>query len=347
MKIYQLNNDSVRMRMTNVGCRVLELRTQDRDGNWEDILLGYADPEDVRKDDAMMNAVVGRVANRIGLGQFELNGVRYQLPVNSGCNHIHGGLIGFDRKEFDADELPDGLRFHYRSPDGEEGYPGALDLWVTFSLCGDTLGITYEAVTDRDTILNVTWHPYFNLTGGRSGILSHRLRIASDRIACVDGNGLPTGKFLPVENTPFDFRTFHEVGERIGEDHEQLRNAGGYDHPFLLKRALGLPAFPEPAVLTEESTGRFVAVDTDLPAIQVYTSNFISGGLPGKKGVPYENRSGIALETEFLPNSIRIEKDPPVILRVGERFRSVTTYRFGVLEKQQLQIRASSQCCSV
>ena len=206
----------------------------------------------------------------------------------------------------------------------EEGYPGSLYLKVVYRLCGDTLKMEYEAVSDRDTLINITNHSYFNLSAGKDKIYHHQLKVKADEIACVDENCLANGTFLNVENTPFDFKEFHEIGERINDDHEQLKLAGGYDHSFMVKDE------DDQLVLYDKETGRKMTMTTTLPCIQVYTANFLSGGCNGKGGKPYENRDGVALEAQFLPNSIHMEKEPKVILRKGEEYEAVTTYRFEV-----------------
>ena len=204
----------------------------------------------------------------------------------------------------------------------EEGFPGSLCLKIVYRLSGNELKMEYEAMTDQDTLINIANHSYFNLSAKDSKIYDHQLMIKSDQIACADENGLPTGKFLDVENTPFDFKSFHEIGERIHDDDEQLRFVGGYDHCFMLKDE------KDQAVLYDKESGRKLTITTTLPCMQLYAGNFLAGGSDGKFGKPYENRDGVALEPQFLPNSMNIEKKPRVILRKGEEYEAVTTYRF-------------------
>ena len=256
--------------------------------------------------------------------KFELNGKTYELAANNGKNSLHGGIKGFNQKIFKYELLEDGIRFIYLSPDMEEGYPGSLYLKVVYRLCDNTLKMEYEAVSDQDTLINITNHSYFNLSAGKDKIYHHQLKVKADEIACVDENCLANGTFLKIENTPFDFKEFHEIGERINNDHEQLKLAGGYDHSFMVKDE------DDQLVLYDKETGRKMTMTTTLPCIQVYTGNFLSGGCNGKGGKPYENRDGVALEAQFLPNSIHIEKEPKVILRKGEEYEAVTTYRFEV-----------------
>lgn len=320
--LFELKNEELRIIVTNLGCHVLSIFSKDRDGNFDDVVLGFDNVEDCRHDGSYMGAVVGRVANRIRGAQFVLNDITYDLASNNGSNHLHGGSVGFNQRLFGYTILPDGIRFSYLSPDGEEGYPGNLRLTVLYQLVDDTFRIQYHAVSDQDTLVNVTNHMYFNLSGGREKIYHHQLKVCADQIACVDSNCLPDGTVRQVQGTPFDFREFCEIGARIEEDDIQLKNAGGYDHAFLLN------AREDQVVLRDLGSGRAMTISTTLPTVQVYTGNFLAGGCNGKQGKPYENRDGVALETQFLPDSIHIESDPSVILRKGEEYQAETRYRF-------------------
>lgn len=320
--LFELQNDEIKVITSNLGCHILSVFTKDRDGNYGDVVLGYQDVEDCHKDDKFLGCIIGRVANRIANGEFQLNGKTYKLAVNSGPNTIHGGINGFNQKIFNYEILEDGIRFIYLSPDMEEGFPGSLYLKIVYRLSGNELKMEYEAMSDQDTLINIANHSFFNLSAKDSKIYDHQLMIKSDQIACADENGLPTGKFLDVENTPFDFKSFHEIGERIHDDDEQLRFVGGYDHCFMLKDE------KDQAVLYDKESGRKLTITTTLPCMQLYAGNFLTGGSDGKFGKPYENRDGVALESQFLPNSMNIEKKPRVILRKGEEYEAVTTYRF-------------------
>ncbi len=337
---YALENDFVRMTIASLGCRILTLETQDRHGCWDDIVLGYQDVNDCHREGSMMGALVGRVANRIGHGTFTLGGKVYPLEKNCGPHHIHGGRTGFDQKLFDTEMVENGLDMHYHSPDMEEGYPGNMDVTVCYRLIDRTFSMEIKAVSDQDTLVNLTNHTYFNLSGlnplasqqgqdpFREKIYDHELRIAADRIACVDDTGLPGGEYLDVKGTAFDFLEFHPIGQRINEDHIQLQNAGGYDHPYLLREkrkwTQGKAGEQIAAQLYAPGSGRRVSFVTDCPTIQLYTANFLAGGCPGKHGRPYGNRDGVALECQYLSNSIQIEKNSPMILKAGER-RSIRT----------------------
>lgn len=318
---FEMDSGDLQIRMTNLGCHILSVIAKDKEGRPGDVVLGYQDVRDCFHDTSCMGAVVGRVANRIGNASFTLNGVVYPLKANNGKNHLHGGERGFDLKLFDYKIVDNGVRFHCDSPHMEEGYPGRLALDVTFLLKKNKLSILYDAVSDQDTLFNPTCHIYFNLSAGEENIENHLMKINADAIACVDENGLAYGEFLPVEGTPFDFRQSHSIGQALSSNHSQLMNAGGIDHSFLF-------AGQGEVTLSHEETGRRLTIRTDMPAVQVYTANFLAGGCPGKEGVPYENRAGVALETQFVANSIQIEKNPKVILKKDQNFHSRTEYIF-------------------
>lgn len=323
---FEMKNDELRIRVTNLGCHILSIFSKDRNGNQEDIVLGFGEIEDCKEDGTYMGAIVGRVANRIKGATFDLNGQTYKLAVNNGPNHLHGGEIGFDQKVFDYEVIENGLLFSYISPDMEEGYPGNLELKVKYVLTDDCLTMEYEAWSDKDTLCNITNHSYFNLSAGKEKIYDHYLKIDADQIACVDGNCCTTGEFMNVKDTPFDFHDYHKIGERINEDCEQLKLASGYDHSFMVK------GDENQLCLYDKKSGRKLTVSTTVPAIQIYTGNFLDEGCNGKQGKPYENRDGVAIEPQFLPDSIHIEKEPKVILRKGETYKAITKYIFQVDE---------------
>lgn len=324
---FEIRNDELRIRVTNLGCHILSIFAKDRNGKQEDVVLGFDEIEDCKQDGTYMGAIVGRVANRIKGGSFELNGTTYHLAVNNGPNHLHGGEIGFDQKLFHYEIIENGILFSYLSPDMEEGYPGALELKVKYVLSDNSLIMEYEAQSDKDTLCNITNHSYFNLSAGKEKIYDHYLKIQADQIACVDENCCTTGKFMDVKNTPFDFHEYHQIGERIHDDCEQLKLASGYDHSFMVK------GDENQLSLYDKKSGRKLTVSTTLPAVQIYTGNFLNEGCNGKCGKPYENRDGVAIEPQFLPDSIHIEKEPKVILRKGEIYKSTTKYTFQVDEQ--------------
>lgn len=323
--IFELKNDDVCVQLMNLGAHILSVFTKDQSGHVDDIVLGFQDVRDYMTDSNRFGAVVGRVANRIGGAAFTLNGKEYRLAANDGENHLHGGICGFEKKLFSWELLDEGVCLFYTSLDGEEGYPGNLTLQVTYVLDKNRLVIRYDAVSDQDTLLNVTNHTYFNLSGKAQTIDDHKLYIAADQFAELKEGCLPNGSFCDVCDTPFDFTSFRAIGERIDAEDVQLKLAAGYDHAFKLD-----PVNQEEAqiVLRHEGSGRTVSIHTDLPFVHVYTGNWIAGDGVGKHGRPYQKREGIALETEFLPDSIHLEKDPRVILRAGERFHSETSFTF-------------------
>ncbi len=320
---FRIENGEIAFTVSNLGARVCELYTKDKEGRFGDVLLGLKNVTDCFSDGSCAGAVVGRVANRIADGRFRLNGRDWQLSVNNGSNHLHGGKKGFDRRYFDWEEQAEGIRFTYLSKDGEEGYPGNLKIQVTYLLEDDTLRILYDAVSDADTLLNPTSHMYFNLDGSDS-VLDHELMIAAEKMVPVRPDGIPEGPALPVAGTPFDFRVFRRIGDGLSEENPQLAGVGGYDHPFLLDRQ------KDAVLLKGAESGRCVCISTDMPAVHLYSGNFLQGTAQSKKGRPFRNREGVALETQYLPDSIHREPDSPTILRAGKPFHSETSYRFRI-----------------
>ena len=322
---FEMKNEELRIKITNLGCHILSIFSKNRDGLVEDIVLSYENVEGCKDDGSYMGAVVGRVANRIKGASFELNGKKYLLVPNNGANHLHGGKEGFDQKLFQYEIIENGIIFSYISPHMEEGYPGTLQLKVKCTLNDKILRLEYSACSDEDTLCNITNHSYFNLSAGKEKIYDHFLKIDADEFACVDKNCCTNGKFMKVEGTPFDFREFHKIGERINEENVQLKLAGGYDHSFILN------GYKNQISMYDELSGRKLTVSTSLPCAQIYTGNFLAGGCNGKDGKPYENRDGVAIETQFLPDSIHLEENPSVILRKGEVYHSTTEYVFEVV----------------
>ncbi len=324
--IYHLeNSNGAYVEVLDFGCRLVKIVVPDRTGTMTDVCLGFDAMDGYEKDDASFGAVVGRVANRIKDGRFSLNGKDYQLAVNNGSNHLHGGLIGYGSKLWDAKTKDDKLVLTMNSLDGEEGYPGNLLLSVTYGWSEDNeLSILYEASTDADTLLNVTSHGYFNLNGeGTGDILSHELFIDADMITELDDTQAPTGKLLPVEGTPFDFRTMHTIGKFIDSDYEQFRKFGTYDHNFVIN-GTGLR---EAAVLQSKESGIRMTCFTDQPGMQLYVANQPIC-LPGKNGKSYERHTSVCLETQHFPDAINHESFPSIVLTPEEPFRSKTLYHF-------------------
>ena len=310
IRFYSMENESLKVVVVNMGCRIMEIHTPDASGKMGDVILGLKNIEDYVDDPAYFGAIIGRVANRIGDARFTLNGKTYE---------------GFDKKIFDVTPLENGLRFHYFSKDGEEGYPGNLNLYVNYTLEENAFSIHYEADTDADTVVNFTNHLYFNLSNTLDKINDHYLQINSDYIGCVDDTCLATGELLPVKDTPFDFNERKRIGQDIEADHIQLKNAFGYDHSFVLNGKENQLTLEEPV------SGRRLVISTTAPVVQVYTGNFLKDGCIGKVGRVYENREGVALETQLMPNAINTEENPSTILRKGEKFESTTKYVFEIM----------------
>jgi aldose 1-epimerase len=337
VELYTLTNaNGLEVRAMSYGGIILSLKVPDRDGTLGDVALGFDELAGYLEETPYFGAIIGRYGNRIGAATFELDGATYALVANNGPNHLHGGSLGFDKVVWDAEPFRNdegvGVVFSRTSPDGEEGYPGKLDVRVTYTLTDDNeLIFDYLATTDLATPVNLTQHTYFNLAGDGSGdILGHRLTLNAPQYTPVDEGLIPTGELAPVEGTPFDFSTAHEIGGRIEADHPQIAYGGGYDHNWVLDRE-GLPEGELAlAVRVEEpTTGRVMEVYTTEPGIQFYSGNFLDGSLTGKSGAVYERRFGFCLETQHFPDSPNQPAFPSTILRPGEEHRSRTVYAFG------------------
>ncbi|MCQ2507900.1 MAG: galactose mutarotase [Dorea sp.] len=322
---YEIKNEKLRVITSNLGGHLISVFVKDENGKEFDYVLGYGDVEDCFDDGGCIGAIVGRVVNRIKDAEFSLNGKQYQLAKNQGQHSIHGGFEGFDCKWFELKELKeDSITYHYTSPDMEEGYPGKLDVDVTYRVRGAELEILIDGSCDQDTIFNPTCHIYFNLSDSGEQIYHHELKIDADEIVTVDADGIPTGQLMMVEDTPFDFRDFRKIGKSIHDPVKTLIERKGYDHAFVLNASA--PDAVKVA-LREEKSGRSVAIKTNLPVVQLYTGNYL-GGAKGKNGARYEDFTGLALETQFMTDSIHVEKDPKVILRKGQTYHGETTFIF-------------------
>jgi aldose 1-epimerase len=340
VQLFTLKNArGMQVSLTNFGGIVTSILVPDRTGAVADVTLGYSRLEDYLAGSPYFGCITGRYANRIAKAAFTLDGQTHRLAANNGENHLHGGLAGFDKKVWAAraatvDGHPAVILTH-TSPDGDEGYPGALAMTVTYLLRDDNaLEIRYEATTDRPTVVNLTNHAYFNLAGEGSGrtILDHVVRIAADRFTPTDAGGIPTG-IASVEGTPLDFRRPTRIGERIGQAHEQLVNGKGYDHNYVV----GEGRAPEPrlvAEVTEPTSGRMLQVLTTEPGLQFYVGNYLDGSNVGKSGRPYAYRTGFCLEAQVFPDSPNQAGNVPgytsARLNPGETYRQTTVYRFGV-----------------
>lgn len=326
------NKTGMEVKITNYGGIVVSLLAPDRNGTMGDVVLGYTKLDDYLEDSPYFGALIGRVGNRIGNARFTLDGVEYKLAANDGINTLHGGVKGFDKVVWEATEAEakDGaaLRLTYVSPDGEEGFPGTLRAVVVYTLTdANELKIEYSATTDKPTVVNLTHHSYFNLAGEGSGtILDHLLTIDADQFTPVDSGLIPTGELRPVEGTPMDFRRPTRIGERIGNDDEQLKRGGGYDHNWVLTKTTN--ALTLVARVEEKSSGRIMEVLTTEPGLQFYSGNFLTGKNIGKKGHPYIYRSGFCLETQHYPDSPNRHEFPSVVLDPSGTYTSTTVYRF-------------------
>lgn len=326
------NSNGIEASITNYGGRLVTLKVPDRAGLAEDIVLGFDTLDGYLGHNPYFGALVGRFANRIANGQFELGGKTYTLLKNNGSNALHGGAKGFDKVAWQAaPNTANGsaaLELRYLSKDGEEGYPGNLDVQVIYTLSDDNvLRIDYAATTDRDTVLNLTSHSYFNLSGHAYGnILDQRVTLNADRFTPVAANLIPTGDLRSVDGTPFDFRQDAPIGARIGANDEQIAFGVGYDHNFVLNRS-GDELSPAARVYDPRS-GRIMEVLTTQPGMQFYTGNHIHGEINGKGGAIYRVRGGFCCETQRFPDSPNQAKFPSSVLKPGERYLETTEFRF-------------------
>jgi aldose 1-epimerase len=332
-RLFSLDNGrGLRATITNYGAIVTSLVVPDRAGHGADIVLGYDSLEGYLRATPYFGAIVGRYANRIGKARFALDGRTYTLAANDHGNSLHGGLKGFDKLLWEAapfhDSAQAGVRLHLVSPDLDEGYPGRLDVTVTYAVTDSAeLRITYQAATDRPTVLNLAHHGYFNLAGPAAGeILGHELTLAADRFTPVDSSLIPTGELRAVAGTPMDFRTPTTIGARIGQDDEQLRFGKGYDHNWVVNGPAGTLRLA--ARVHEPQSGRVMEVRTTEPGIQFYTGNFLDGTIVGKGGTTYRHRTGFCLETQHFPDSPNHPDFPSTALRRGQEFHSTTVFRF-------------------
>jgi aldose 1-epimerase len=331
---YTLRNASgIEVRLISLGGIITHLRTPDRDGVLADIVLGLDNVDAYLKQSPYFGAIIGRYGNRIGKARFAIDGTEYPLAANNGPNHLHGGVRGFDKVVWAAEpsESADGHRvtFTRTSPDGEEGYPGALTTKVTYTLTNaNALVIEYEATTDKPTHVNLTHHSYFNLAGhNRGDILGHQLSIDAARYTPVDDTLIPTGELAPVEGTPFDFRQATPIGARIGQaGDQQLVFGKGYDHNWVLNGS----GFRPVARVVEPTSGRTLEVATTEPGLQFYSGNFLDGTITGKEGAVYTHRAGFCLETQHFPDTPNQPAFPSTLLKPGETYRTRTVYTFGV-----------------
>ena len=328
VELFSLSNGhGMAVRIINYGGIIAQLHVPDRHGEMADVVLGHDTLEGYLNRSRYFGALIGRYANRIARGRFTLDGVEQHLTINNGHNHLHGGVRGFDKVLWQANEVEDGLQLTYFSKDGEENYPGNLEAQVTYSLMEtNELRIDYRAHTDRETIVNLTNHSYFNLAGNGT-ILGHELTIDADAFTPVDATLIPTGEIRAVAGTPMDFTSARPVGSRINDQFDQLQMAGGgYDHNFVLRTASG--SLRHIATVREPMSGRVMQIATTEPGLQFYSGNFLDGSIVGKYGIAYAKHSGCCLETQHFPDSPNHPNFPATVLRPGEEYRHTTIFQF-------------------
>ena len=336
VELFTMTNPAgIEVRAITYGGIITSLKTPDRDGDLDDIVLGFDSLEPYDAGSPYFGSIIGRYGNRIARGRFTLDGETFALATNNGANHLHGGDVGFDRvvwagEPFERDDAV-GVVFTHTSPDGEEGYPGTLEVRVTYTLTdAGELVFDYHATTDRATPVNLTQHSYFNLAGtAADDILGHQLTIDAGRYTPVDTTLIPTGELAPLDGTPFDFRAPTAIGARIDDDHPQLAAGLGYDHNYVLDRTADA-GLHRAALVHEPVTGRTLEIRTEEPGIQFYSGNFLDGTITGKGGRVYGHRSGFCLETQHFPDSPNQPGFPSTILRPGEEYGTRTVLIFGV-----------------
>jgi aldose 1-epimerase len=328
------NSNGIETAITNYGGRIVTLKTPDRRKHFDDIVLGCDKLDGYLEKDPYLGALVGRYANRIANGEFTLGSKTYRVARNNGPNALHGGQKGFDKvawtgRLIDADGGT-AIELEYLSPDGEEGYPGNLRVTVRYTLTDkDELRIDYHATTDKDTILNLTNHSYFNLAGQAAGnVLDHLVMINADEFTPVNEHLIPTGELRRVEGTPFDFRELKAIGTHIAEKDQQIEYGIGFDHNYVLNKRGEGPSIA--ARVTEPNTGRTIEVSTTEPGVQFYTGNHLDGTARGKGGAVYGFRSGFCLETQHFPDSPHRPEFPSTELRPGEVYRGTTVFTFSI-----------------
>lgn len=330
--LYTLKNaHGAEAKIMNYGGIVQSLIVPDRHGKLADVVLGYDHLEGYLKETPYFGALVGRYGNRIGKARFTLDGHTYTLAANNGPNSLHGGLKGFDKKVWHVVKATgNSLELQYTSPDGEEGFPGTLKVTATYTLTDDNaLRLDYKATTDKPTIVNLTQHSYFNLAGqGNGDILGYQVYINSEKITPVDKELIPTGEYLPVAGTPFDFRKPTAIGARINDPNPQLQYGPGYDHNWVINKPAGKLGLM--ARVTDPQSGRVLEVLSTEPGLQFYAGNFLDGSITGKGGAVYQRRTGFCMEPQHFPDSPNKANFPSVVLRPGQTYHNTIIYKFSV-----------------
>ena len=327
--LWRVENEQLIFEVLDYGATLRSLCVRDAAGQWVDVVLGYETLREYEQHDGYLGACVGRVANRLGGAQFTLNGKTYILAKNDGKNHLHGGLRGFDKYVWDAEVLEDGVKFSRVSPDGEEGYPGTLRVSVSYRVANGALTITYDAVSDQDTLCNLTNHSYFNLNGHTSGsALGHRVTVDADFYLEADAASIPTGRKLPVKGTPMDFTEEKTLGLDIGADFAPLTDCCGYDQCYVIRDS----GLRHAAWAVGPETGIRMEVLTTLPGVHLYTANFLAPVTAGKDGAHYAARDAVCFETEDFPDAPNHPNFPDTTLLPGKPYSSTTIYRFDLAE---------------
>jgi aldose 1-epimerase len=331
--LYTLKGDGIEAGIMTYGARVVSIKTADRNGTMANVVLGYSALDGYLDDKTTyFGAIVGRYGNRIALGKFTLDGHRYQVPVNNNANSLHGGTVGFDKRVWQGRAIADGVEMTLVSKDGDQGYPGTLTTHVRYTVHHNALRIDYSVSTDKDTVVNLTNHSYFNLAGdGKGTILGEELTLPADKYTPVDAGLIPTGELASVEGTPFDFRKVTVIGARIHDDNEQLKIAGGYDHNWVLRGKNG--ELKTAARVYDPASGRVLTVTTTEPGVQFYSGNFLDGTKFGKAGEGHVKNSGLCLETQHFPDSPNHPDFPTTELKPGETRHSMTTFTFSTQTK--------------
>jgi len=327
VQLYRLNNGIVDVVLCNYGCTIVSINVPDKDGVKKNVVAGFSDPEYYKKDHPYFGSTVGRYANRIAYGKFTIDENEYNLHTNNDQNHLHGGVNGFHRQLWNTEQNKDEIVFTYLSKDGEEGYPGNLHVSVSFSLTGSNeLNISYTATTDKSTIVNLTNHSYFNLSGFElPTIHNHQLKVYADSYTVKNDSNVPSGEIASVSNTPYDFRN----SKLIGKDIDLLTTDRGYDINYVLDNKTSAQVLA--AELYEARSGRLLKVYTDQPGMQLYTANWWDGSFVGQQNKPYNQYGAVALETQGFADSPNHLNFPNTILRPGQVYRSRTTYQFSVV----------------
>lgn len=329
------NGNGTIVKVSDFGAVIVSIMTKDRHGELADIVLGYPNVTGYESNAPGFGACIGRCANRIGNAEFKLNDITYLLEKNSGKNNLHSGKNGYQRRPWEAEQedspLGASVSFSLRSPDGDQGFPGNLDITVTYTLTEeDSLILSYKAVSDADTIVNMTNHSYFNLSGHGSGdVLEQKVWIDSDFYTEADEESIPTGRILPVAGTPMDFNQLKAIGRDIDSDYRAVVLGKGFDHNWVLKTEDEVKLV---ARMEDERSGRGLEVYTDLPGMQFYTGNFLRGTETGKDGAVYERRAGACFETQYFPDSVHHENFPSPVLQAYKEYNNQTIFHFYVVE---------------